>query len=284
MLAGLPVEQRDAKIAGVPTVLLEGGAGAPLLLLHGGIECGGAIWAPVIEALAARHRVIVPDVPGFGESAPLPELTPSTFAVWAEAMIEHTCDEAPVVIAHSLIGNFAARFADAHGTKLRRLVVYAAPGIGPYKVPLRLRVVAIRFAVRPTASNAERFERFALLDRDRTRQRDPEWFDAFGEYGLERARTRHVKRAMSQLIRQGTRRVPDDDLRRIPVPVGAIWGREDRMTPLRVAKETLERLEWPVATVEDSAHVPHLEQPERFLTALADLSETPRPVTPGPLP
>ena len=33
-----------------------------------------------------------------------------------------------------------------------RLVVYAAPGVGPYRMPLRLRYVAIRFAIRPTAA------------------------------------------------------------------------------------------------------------------------------------
>ena len=70
MLAGLPVTERRARLAGVSTALLEGGDGPPLVLLHGGIECGGAYWAPVITRLAEHHRVIVPDVPGLGESEP----------------------------------------------------------------------------------------------------------------------------------------------------------------------------------------------------------------------
>jgi 2-hydroxymuconate-semialdehyde hydrolase len=47
-------------------------------LLHGGIECGGAMWAPVLAQLAQHHRVVVPDVPGLGESAPLDRLNAST--------------------------------------------------------------------------------------------------------------------------------------------------------------------------------------------------------------
>ncbi|HLM32104.1 MAG TPA: alpha/beta fold hydrolase, partial [Solirubrobacterales bacterium] len=64
MLAGLPVTERRLDVAGIETAVLEGGVGPPLILLHGAIECGGAYWAPVIPALAGRHRVIVPDVPG----------------------------------------------------------------------------------------------------------------------------------------------------------------------------------------------------------------------------
>ena len=117
----------------------------------------------------------------------------------------------------------------------------------------------------------ERFESFALLDRQRTRERDREWFDAFSAYGLERARVPHVKRTMNQLVRSGTRRVSDEDLSRISVPTGVVWGRSDRMTPLRIAADTVERLGWPLRVIEDAAHVPHLEQPERFLASLGEV-------------
>jgi pimeloyl-ACP methyl ester carboxylesterase len=47
------------------------GAGAPLVLLHGG-HGSWLHWARNIEALAATHRVLVPDMPGYGESDALP--------------------------------------------------------------------------------------------------------------------------------------------------------------------------------------------------------------------
>lgn len=47
------------------------GAGKPLLLIHG---LGGSWheWQPVLGRLAAEREVIIPDLPGFGETPPLP--------------------------------------------------------------------------------------------------------------------------------------------------------------------------------------------------------------------
>jgi pimeloyl-ACP methyl ester carboxylesterase len=47
------------------------GAGAPLVLLHGG-HGSWLHWARNIEALSASHRVLVPDMPGYGDSDALP--------------------------------------------------------------------------------------------------------------------------------------------------------------------------------------------------------------------
>lgn len=43
------------------------GAGAPLLLVHA-FPLNGAMWEPQIAALASRHRLIAPDLRGFGAS------------------------------------------------------------------------------------------------------------------------------------------------------------------------------------------------------------------------
>jgi pimeloyl-ACP methyl ester carboxylesterase len=274
LLAGLPVRQRRVDAGGVSTALLEGGAGSPLLLLHGGIECGGAYWAPVIPRLVENHRVVVPDAPGLGESEPLARLDDETFAHWLRDLIRLTCDARPTLVAHSLFGTGAALFAAAHGDSLSRLIVYAAPGIGRYRMPLRLRIVAVSFALRPNERSGERFERFALADRELTRRRDPAWFDAFSAYVLSRARVPHVKRTMRALVKAGTRRVPDPELQRIGIPVALLWGRHDRMTPLPLAEAASTRLGWPLHVVDDAAHVPHIEQPGGFVDRLAEALRT----------
>lgn len=269
LLAAAPVTERRLQVAGASTVVLEGGSGPPLVLLHGGIECGGAIWAPIVSGLAESYRVVIPDLPGLGESEPLARMDARTFADWFAALLRQTCPEKPALIAHSLGGSLAARFAAEHGALLRRLVIFAAPGIGPYRMPLRLRVVAVRFALRPSERNAERFDRFALLDLDRTREQDPEWFDAFTAYTLSRAVVPHIKRTMQQLIKTGMKRVPDAELRRIAVPTSLVWGRHDRMVPVGLAQEATTRLGWPLHVIDDAAHAPQIEQPERLLRALA---------------
>jgi 2-hydroxymuconate-semialdehyde hydrolase len=268
LLSGVPVTERRLQLAGVSTAVLEGGDGPPLVLLHGGIECGGAYWAPVLDALADRHRVIVPDLPGLGESEPVVRLDAAGFADWFAALVRETCQERPTLIAHSLDGSLAARFAVAHGDLLRRLVIYAAPGIGPYRVPLGLRVMAMRFGLRPTKRNAERFDRFAFYDFDQARRRDPAWFEAFSAYTRLRAAVPHVKRTMGQLLKAGTKQVPNAELRRIEVPTTLLWGAHDRFVPLGLAEGASTRLGWPLHVIDDTGHAAHIEQPDAFLRAL----------------
>jgi pimeloyl-ACP methyl ester carboxylesterase len=267
MLAGLPVTRRRIDLAGISTAVLEGGDGSPLVLLHGGIECGGAIWAPVVARLAERHRLIVPDLPGLGDSEPVDRLEPATFADWFGALLRLTCDRPPTLVAHSLGGSLAARFATEHGELLERLVLYGAPGVGRYRMPLDLRVTAIRFALRPSERNAERFDRLAFFDLDRTRQQDAAWFAAFSADTMARARVPHVKRTMRGLIAVGSKAVPG--LERVEVPTTLLWGRHDRFVPLGLGEAASARLEWPLHVIDAAGHVPHIEQTDAFLEASA---------------
>jgi 2-hydroxymuconate-semialdehyde hydrolase len=225
--------------------------------------------------LAERHRLIVPDVPGLGESAPVDRLDDDTFAAWFAGVLEQTHCVRPTLVAHSLLGSAAARFAAGHGDLLRALVVYGAPGVGPYRMPMRLRYVAIRFGIRPSARNAERFDRFALLDLDACRRRDPEWFAAFDAYTRSQASLRHVKRTMRGVIGTETKQIPDADLRRVAVPTALLWGRHDRMVPITLAHGAAERLGWPLHVVDGAAHAPHMEQPEAFVDSLSAIVGAP---------
>ena len=274
LLTGLPVSERRARIAGADTVILEGGHGPPLVLLHGGIECGGAVWAPVVTRLAETHRLIIPDVPGLGESEPLARLDPPAFARWLAELMSLTAREKPTLVAHSLLGSLAARFAAAHGDELRRLVIYGTPGIGPYRMPVGLRVVAIRFAIRPSEANAERFERWAFFDLTAARTRMAGWLEAFSDYTRARAAVPHVKRTMRQLIGSCTRQIDDAELRRIPVATELLWGTHDRFVPLALGEAAGARLGWPLRVIDDAGHVPHIERPEAFLRELSRAIDT----------
>ena len=269
LLAGIPVTERRLDLGGVSTAVLETGDGPPMVLLHGGIETGGVYWGPVISRLAESHRLVVPDAPGVGASEPIARLDDVAFAEWLAALLRQTCHEKPMLVAHSLYGSLAARFATQHGDLLRALVLYGAPGIGPYRLPLGLLVTAIRFDLRPSERNNARFADWAFLNPASTRRQDPEWYDAFMAYGRSRGAVPRVKRTMRQLIKAGSKQIADDELRGIDVPVALLWGRRDRMVPLRIAELSSSRFGWPLHVVEDAGHVPHIEQPEGFLRALA---------------
>ncbi len=268
LLAGIPLTERRLQLMGASTTWLEGGDGPPMVLLHGGIETGGVYWAPVISRLAESYRLVVPDVPGLGESEPVAQLDAAVFAEWLAALLRVACEEKPTLIAHSLDGSLAAHFATQHGDLLRGLVLYGAPGIGHYRMPLGLLVTAIRFELKPSERNNARFADWAFLDPAQTRRQDPQWYDAFMAYGLSRGRVPHVKRTMRQLIKAGTKKIADAELQRVAIPTALIWGRHDRMAPLRIAELASAKLGWPLHVVEDTGHVPHIEQPEAFLGAL----------------
>jgi len=277
LLDGIPVTERRLQLAGTSTSVLEGGEGPPMVLLHGGIETGGVYWAPVISPLAESYRLVIPDVPGLGESEPVARLDAPVFAEWLAALLRLTCDEKPTLISHSLNGSMAARFATQHDNLLRGLVLCGAPGIGHYRVPLGLLVTAIRFDLRPTERNNARFADWAFLDPARTRRRDAEWYDAFMAYGLSRGADPRVKRTMRQLVRAGSKQIPDADLQGVDVPVALIWGRRDRMAPPRIGELASSRFGWPLHVVDDAGHVPHIEQPEAFLHALRAALARPEP-------
>jgi 2-hydroxymuconate-semialdehyde hydrolase len=173
-------------------------------------------------------------------------------------------------VAHSLLGTLAGGFAAQDGDTLRRLVIYASPGVGPYRIPLGLRHAAIRFGIRPSKRNAERFNRWAFFDLDATRRRRGDWLDAFNLYTRARATVPHVKRTMRGLIGSCTKQLPDAGLRRIRVPVHLLWARHDRFVGLEVGEEASRRLGWPLHVVDQAGHVPHIEQTEAFLRALDD--------------
>jgi 2-hydroxymuconate-semialdehyde hydrolase len=190
------------------------------------------------------------------------------FFDWLAEVVRTTCEEKPTLVAHSLLGSLAVRFAIHHGDVLGRLVLTGVPGIGRYHMPLGLLITAIRFDLRPSERSGARFADWAFVDPVRTRHRDPEWFDAFTAYEVTRATVPHVRRTMRQLIKACTDGIPDADLQRIDVPTALVWGRADRMVRLRIAQLASTKFGWPLQVIEDAGHVPMVEQPESFMRAL----------------
>jgi pimeloyl-ACP methyl ester carboxylesterase len=78
------------------------GSGRPLVLLHG-IGCSRAQWDSLLPALAADFDAIAVDLPGFGDSAPLPAEVAASPALLADAVAD-LLDELGVGPAH-LVGN-----------------------------------------------------------------------------------------------------------------------------------------------------------------------------------
>jgi (E)-2-((N-methylformamido)methylene)succinate hydrolase len=94
--------------------VLEAGAGAPVVLLHG-VGMRAEAWGPQIAALSAHNHVIAPDMPGHGDSAPLPgQPDLPDYVAWAARVIT-ALDLGPVNLAgHSMGALIAAGLAIDH--------------------------------------------------------------------------------------------------------------------------------------------------------------------------
>ena len=269
LLAELPVSERRLDVDGVDTAVLEGGDGPPLVLLHG-VGSFAAEWAQVIPQLARRNRIVAPDLPGIGESAPHAEgLSARTAVAWLRSLISQTCAEPPVVVGHSAGGAIAAHLATENPSSLRRLVLVDSSSLGRFRPAPRLIASLVRYGARPSPANRDRFLRQVLVNPDRARRAWGDRWAALEAYDIDQAKRPSVDAANRQLVmRIGARRIAADQLRRINVPVALIWGTADRLMRFRIAEDASEQLGWPLHAIHDCGHGPHIERADAFLEAL----------------
>lgn len=269
VLAGLPVTEYRRELAGVPTAVLEGGEGPPVVLLHGPGEFA-ATWLPVLPQLCRTHRVIAPDLPGHGASPATGPLDAPHVLRWLGELVEQRASEPPVLVGRVLGGAIAARFAAAHGDRLAALVLVDTLGLAPFRPDPRFAIALQRFLAAPTHRSYHRLMEFCAFDLDRARQRLGARWEACAAYAVDLAGDPGVQAAFGSLVAEFGAPIPPDRLARLAVPTALIWGRHDLATPLPVAEQASARYGWPLHVVEDAGDDPPLDQPEAFLGALQD--------------
>jgi pimeloyl-ACP methyl ester carboxylesterase len=269
VLAGLPVTERRLELAGISTAVLEGGAGPPMVLLHGP-GAYGAAWLRVIPDLVNAHRVVAPDLPGQGTSTMVARvLDVDRVVAWLAELIERTCVSPPVLVGHTLGGAIAARFASENGERLSRLVLVDSLGLTSFEPAPAFGAALMGFLAQPTPETHDALWEQCSFDLDRVRQELGSRSDAMKAYNLELARTPAVAEAGGKLMELfAMPAIPPEVLGRIAVPVTIIWGRHDLATPLRFAEAASARFGWPLHVIEDAADDPTIDQPEAFLRAL----------------
>ena len=115
-------------IAGIELEILERGAGAPILYLHG--DAGIAPDVTFIDLLARRRRVFAPSHPGFGKSS-LPDWLDSVddiAHVYLE-LLDRLALRRTDVVGLSLGGWIAAELATKVPERIDRLVLIAPMGV-----------------------------------------------------------------------------------------------------------------------------------------------------------
>lgn len=92
------------------------GKGKAVVLLHGFIE-EGSMWGAVAKALSKTHKVLVPDLPGFGKSEirdPKSEISMEGYAEEVFEMLQKEKVKKCIMLGHSMGGYITLYFAEKH--------------------------------------------------------------------------------------------------------------------------------------------------------------------------
>jgi pimeloyl-ACP methyl ester carboxylesterase len=101
-----------------------GGSGPALVFLHGFCE-SKEIWQDFVTPLAADHRVILIDLPGFGaNTAPQPEYTMERAAAFVQQTLTELQVDKSLVIGHSMGGYVALALAEKSPRLLAGLALF----------------------------------------------------------------------------------------------------------------------------------------------------------------
>ena len=275
---------RRLRWSGGETRVLELGDGPPLVLLHGLMDSAG-LWAPILAALAARHRVLAVDLPGHGLADPLADDAVDMENL-ARTFVRDVLDglglESAALVGSSLGGFVCTAFALDAPERVSGLVLVGAP-VGVTRevpapllflgllagVPLVGRALARRMLATPTRESLRKLmgqiavahpERLddGMLDADVLgQQRNLESY-------LVLLRTLGSARGLMPVVGRLVLGRRWDDL---AVPTLYVKGGRDRFVTSRVDEAwggiTARNPNIRIGAVEDAGHLLWLDEPER---------------------
>ena len=260
-----------------------GGAGAPVLLIHGsgpGVSAW-ANWRLVMPALAQQARVIAPDMVGFGYSE-RPEGFVYSMDAWvrqAVGLLDALGIERTDLVGNSFGGGLSLALAIRHPERVRRLVLMGSAGVS---FPLTEGLDAV-WGYTPSVENMRAIMDYFAFDQglmsdDLARLR----FEASIRPGFQESfaamfpapRQRWIEALASA----------EADIRALPHQALVIHGREDRVIPLATSltlSSWIQRSQLHVYG--QCGHWTQIEHAARFARLVGDFLAEAHPDEPLPL-
>jgi pimeloyl-ACP methyl ester carboxylesterase len=238
-----------------------------LVLLHGAGDQAGT-WFRAVPFLIKHYTLVVPDLAGHGDSAPVTgPIQTSEIVSGLEAVIASQVKDRPMTLAGNSLGAWMAMvLASRHADTVVRVI----PINGG---PLKGLNEAVSLLPR---TRQEARETMARL-------RDP-GSPAIPDYILDdlarRTRTGAMARlAATEATMEGWL-LDEAQLGLLRMPVRLVWGVSDQLMPLDYARRMVRALpDAELIPIERCGHIPQTEAPERFKAALLQaLGEAPAPV------
>ena len=249
---------------------VKAGQGPPLVLLHG-LGVSVATWHNNFSAFASRYTVYAPDLPGHGDTDK-PDI-----AYGLDVGVEFLprfldilgLDGNVTLMGNSAGGMVAAASALRQPDRFRVLVLISPVGLGR-ELGLPIRLASLPLIGKPLHK---------LDGKSKTRFVQRIFHDESVlplEAHRELVRVRSIPEArrteLGVIRRNGTFRglrkslvIPYHDLLNLPLPTLLVWGRQDKIIPVKHAQQAAEQ--YPAMEVrifQDCGHWPHMEQSEAF--------------------
>lgn len=210
----------DTGVIAYEVIEASAGAGAPtLVLLHNFMSTGRAAWGALLDALSVDFRILLPDLPGHGQS------------------IGHPIGFDHRIMARQLAGLLAHEHAlDAHlagcssGGMLAQLLV-----VGEVMQPETLTLVSTTYSVNPATTGhvaplePAHFQAGRRWMEATARLHDPYHYDGYYEDVL--------LAGFRRLRPESAIDLPLTALRRFMMPTCIIHGAEDEFFPVAIPKE-----------------------------------------------
>lgn len=275
-----------------------GGTGTTMLLVHG---LGGSHlnWMAVGPELARGHRVLAPDLPGFGRT-PIAGRRASIAANvrLLERLLQRLGGGPAVLVGNSMGGLISLGLAAGRSDLLAGLVLVDPALPLPARDRIRLDPVVLRFMLAYAVPRLGEylFSRLAgslgaeglvrtTMERCTVdiRRVDPTMLAAMVE--LERERMSHPN--WHEAVMEGSRSIVQTIgaqghverwLRQVTTPALLLHGTLDRIMTVRASRAVHEiRPDWEYVELADTGHTPMMEMPGTFLDVVNDwLQRNPR--------
>lgn len=259
------------------------GSGPVVLLLHG-IPGSAASWRAVAEDLADDHRVLVPDLLGFGASSRPTDAGRLHAAGQSAALgqaLDHLGVDHAIVVGHDFGGPISLLLHKARPTRVSGLLLASTNGFTDTPIPFPL--VTVTWPIVGQLMARLLFSRPALRQVARRAVGDKTTkLDLESSVG-DRAQASAIRTIFSHSLRRlgELYRPVEDELARVTAPTTVLWGEHDPFFPVAEGERLAARVRGAELRVLDGAgHFLPEERPIDVASAIRSLvHSTEQPTT-----
>jgi pimeloyl-ACP methyl ester carboxylesterase len=256
-------------------VYYEGGKGPTIVLLHG-YGSNRKVWLKMAKPLTKNFHLIIPDLPGWGDSTRIPG---ADYGIRAQskrlAAFLHTLEPGRVMLVGSSLGGaIAGYYASEHPDRVRSLVLMDSFGLSFKKNAFAKKALA---GDNPFIFNDRKgYERMAKLVFDQPPDIPGRFIDVL--VARNKANRAFLKRVFNHLRQPGQYEILDDRLDQLTMPVLGVWCHDDRiidpsaLNTLRNGLTSAPSIS--VTVINGCGHIPAFEKPDETARILSGFAIT----------